>query len=345
VRKNQSDNRSVSSPLTSESTPQPGGDATSQPSHPFFIGQEFRPFGLFRGAFVPEAVCRCRCLSMGAKLVFGRLCRFAGADGRAFPSVATLGAELGISAQQARRYIRELEVEHFIAAKRQPGRSSRYAFLWHAVFETPLPHMGVPPLPHMGAEESQVNESQLQAGAVVTSGSVEPPKPSPACKLTPNAEPSPAASIPEAQRCIAVALEEHAAAIGKTVDAALVRQIAAAAGGNSRAAASLIAKLCLRRYGPQATPRRTWPETLAYWVTVVREELAPRGPQDAPRAVERIVTHGRPPQIASRPPLRHVAASHRVPLVPDSARSGGLCRAGDSGILARLLARAGCTAG
>jgi hypothetical protein len=156
----------------------------------FTVGQPFNPYKLFTGIFIPEAICKYSGISAGAKIVYGRLCRFAGEDGKAYPAVPTLGLELGISGKQARRYVRELEDECFIRAEREPGRTSHYVFLWHAAFEAPLPYMGVPemgtppicgsttppidgstPLPYMGDEESH-KESQLKESHS-SSGSLE----------------------------------------------------------------------------------------------------------------------------------------------------------------------------
>ena len=165
----------------------------------FIIGQAFSPYKLFTGIFIPEGVCKCPDLSAGAKIVYGRLCRFAGEDGKAYPAVPTVGRELGISGKQARRYVRELEEKNFIRADREPGRTSHYVFLWHAAFEgTPLPYMGVPevatppihgsttppkdgstPLPCMGDEEShkenQLKESQSSSGVLATPVSDDDP--------------------------------------------------------------------------------------------------------------------------------------------------------------------------
>ena len=65
-------------------------------SDPNRHGQPFNPFKRFTGTFIPEDICRYRGLSPNAKLVYGRLCRFAGEHGKAYPSVATLGAESGM---------------------------------------------------------------------------------------------------------------------------------------------------------------------------------------------------------------------------------------------------------
>ena len=61
------------------------------------IGARFNPSLLrtpeFPGSFIPEQLCRYRGLSWGAKGVWGRLRRYAGKDGNAFPSVRGLARE------------------------------------------------------------------------------------------------------------------------------------------------------------------------------------------------------------------------------------------------------------
>jgi hypothetical protein len=73
------------------------------------VGQAFNPFGLFNGVFVPECLSRCCWLSGGAKLAWGRLARYAGRDGRCYPTLKTLGQEIGVGERQAQKYIAELE--------------------------------------------------------------------------------------------------------------------------------------------------------------------------------------------------------------------------------------------
>ena len=73
------------------------------------IGERFNPHKRFRGIFVPEPICKYRGLSSGAKVVYGRLCRFAGKGGKVYPATTRLADEVGISERQAREYIQELE--------------------------------------------------------------------------------------------------------------------------------------------------------------------------------------------------------------------------------------------
>jgi hypothetical protein len=69
------------------------------------IGQPFKPYKLFNGIFVPEALLKYRSLSAGAKLAYGRLVRYAGEDGGCWPAIQTIAAELGIGPTQARAYV------------------------------------------------------------------------------------------------------------------------------------------------------------------------------------------------------------------------------------------------
>ncbi len=103
-------------------------------------GEPFNPFKMFTGIFVPEAIVRCRELLPGAKLCYGRLVRYAGEDGRCDPSLATLGRELGVSRDQAKRYMRELAAKSLIRVKRRKAKAgdndtSTVVFLWHTMFE------------------------------------------------------------------------------------------------------------------------------------------------------------------------------------------------------------------
>ena len=137
-------------------------------------GEPFNPFGLFHGVFIPEALVRSTRIPAGAKLAYGRLCRYAGENGRCFPAVGTLAREIGVSDRQAQRYLAELEraqlirrVERFV----EGGQiSNNIEFLWHHIFEarvTDGPGEGVtdmssPGVTDMSPKESQIQESQSE---------------------------------------------------------------------------------------------------------------------------------------------------------------------------------------
>jgi hypothetical protein len=76
-------------------------------------------------------------------MIYGRFCRYAGRDGRIYPSIPVLASELGIGKTQARGYVQEPERKQFIAVDRKnrhfgpngTGGSNQYVFLWHVAFD------------------------------------------------------------------------------------------------------------------------------------------------------------------------------------------------------------------
>jgi hypothetical protein len=98
------------------------------------IGDIFNPYKLFVGLFIPRALARYKGLSQGAKMCYGALSLFAGEDGQAWPSMETLGVELGVSRRQAVSYVKELKEQNFIKTV-ATGKSNKYIFLWHEVLD------------------------------------------------------------------------------------------------------------------------------------------------------------------------------------------------------------------
>lgn len=102
------------------------------------ISKRFNPYRTFNGVLIPEAICRIPDseLSQGAKVTYGRLARYAGEQGYAFPKQDTLGKEIGCSMRQARRYLSELcDFGLLESARRGKKRSNVYFFLWHKIFD------------------------------------------------------------------------------------------------------------------------------------------------------------------------------------------------------------------
>ena len=112
----------------------------------FVVGEEFKPYKHFHGIFIPDPIAEYDGLSMGAKFAYGRLMRYAGEDGNAFPAVGTLAAKMCVSINQARRYLQELIAERLVRVLTCDGRTNQYKFLWHEVFDG-VPLTSVPPLP------------------------------------------------------------------------------------------------------------------------------------------------------------------------------------------------------
>jgi hypothetical protein len=111
------------------------------------VGDRFNPYNLFLGSFIPDAIGRYRGISPGAKLAWGRFCRFGGERGAVFPSMETMGRETGCTINQARSYVKELIKENFIAVEERPGKPNTYYFLWHPAFDGEVgQHRMSPPL-------------------------------------------------------------------------------------------------------------------------------------------------------------------------------------------------------
>ena len=117
--------------------PKPANSAAPLTAPP--PGAVFNPYRLFRGAHVPMAVLSCADLSPGAKLCYGLMKDMAGRQGYCWPAVRSIAGKLGVVSRQVERYLRELETYGLIRSNPTPGKSSRYVFLWHAVFAEPSP--------------------------------------------------------------------------------------------------------------------------------------------------------------------------------------------------------------
>ena len=110
-------------------------------------GEPFNPYGLFVGAFIPNALMRTNVISSTAKLVWARLAEYAGRGGDAYPKQETLAAEIGVDERTIRTRIQELVNEGFIEVVHPQGvaklqhRSCHYKFLWHSAFLAPPDRM------------------------------------------------------------------------------------------------------------------------------------------------------------------------------------------------------------
>jgi hypothetical protein len=182
--------------LEPPSQPTPGVQGQHSENSQHRIGQPFNPYRMFAGIFIPEAIARDAMLSPGAKLCYGRLCRYAGVNGHCYPAVPTLAAEIGVDVRQAQRYLTELESARLINRVHQPGRPSRIQFLWHMIFESCSPVTGMSPVtqvspvpatdrsprgchirhPKRGFKESLVSSSHIQAQPTTTTGAAWNPE-------------------------------------------------------------------------------------------------------------------------------------------------------------------------
>jgi len=103
---------------------------------PVKIGEPFNPHRRFNGVFVPLGLLRCRDIGDGAKLLYGRLCLFAGKDGECFADRTELAKEMGLSVASIGRQLEELVEAKFIRrVRRGRGQTALCRFLWHPALE------------------------------------------------------------------------------------------------------------------------------------------------------------------------------------------------------------------
>lgn len=95
-------------------------------------GQEFSPYKLFYGIFIPECLMAYRGLTCTAKCVWGTLARRAGKNTSVSPSQGELADMCGISRSTCISALQELEKQHFIVSEGQ-REIKRYTFLLHPV--------------------------------------------------------------------------------------------------------------------------------------------------------------------------------------------------------------------
>ena len=149
-------------------------------------GERFNPYKTFHGLFIPEAIAELptQQLSQGAKIAYGRLCRYAGKDGNAYPKISTLAQQIGCVERQASKYLSELKEFGLIETRRVGlGKPNEYFFLWHEIFDgrtrdsatdrnscshTVVNNDSVPSYKESHEKESQKKRSILTANAVLT---------------------------------------------------------------------------------------------------------------------------------------------------------------------------------
>lgn len=94
-------------------------------------------------------------VSSNAKLIYARLCRYAGEKGVAYPRLDQLAGEVGMATSTMRRALDEL-VEHGMleTVRRGLGLPNDYFFLWHPLMDNPdCPSMSIPDCPPVSTLE------------------------------------------------------------------------------------------------------------------------------------------------------------------------------------------------
>ena len=101
-------------------------------------GQEYNPYKIFVGIFIPNLIIQDQNLSPGAKIAFGMLCQFAGKDGKCYPGQDKISEKMGVSSRQVINYLNELKEERYIKTSRKGmGKSNSYVFLWKKTWKDP----------------------------------------------------------------------------------------------------------------------------------------------------------------------------------------------------------------
>lgn len=109
------------------------------------IGDEFNPYRMFVGSFIPNCLMEYPDLSSSAKLVWARLAQYMGKNAEAWPQQETIAKEVGMTVDTVHRNLAELSKLGFIKIIRPKGTErlrhlpNRYRFLWHKVFESASP--------------------------------------------------------------------------------------------------------------------------------------------------------------------------------------------------------------
>jgi len=101
-------------------------------------GDTYNPWKVFVGLYIPNCIAETTELSQSAKLCFGRLCQFAGANGKCFPKQTTLAKSIGVkSIKQVQRCLMELEKHKLIVREKPKGidklkhKPDTYYFVWN----------------------------------------------------------------------------------------------------------------------------------------------------------------------------------------------------------------------
>lgn len=109
------------------------------------------PFKLFNGSFVPEWLMTTSVVSSNAKIIYARLCRYAGENGRCYPKLDELADEVGLPLSTMRRALDELVAQRMVeTARRGLGLPNDYYFLWHELMgNQDCPDVNIPDCPPM----------------------------------------------------------------------------------------------------------------------------------------------------------------------------------------------------
>jgi hypothetical protein len=99
----------------------------------------FQSFRTVQRALGPGMIRTLSLVEWRRKASVGTSARYAGRDGRCYPTMKTLGQEIGVGERQAQKYVAELERHGLLRrVSRYVGgaqTSNGFEFLWHELFE------------------------------------------------------------------------------------------------------------------------------------------------------------------------------------------------------------------
>ena len=94
------------------------------------------PYKLFRGIFIPDYLFKVEGINYTDMMVYGLLCRFAGEDGKCFPSQTTLAAKMKVTRRTIEMSIARLKKAGLIEAHYSGETGTNwYRFLHHPAMD------------------------------------------------------------------------------------------------------------------------------------------------------------------------------------------------------------------
>lgn len=117
--------------------------------------KHINPYKLFHGSFIPEWLMTTDVVSANAKIIYARLCRYAGTDGKAYPKLEQLAEQVGMPVTTMRRALKELIDNQMIETNRRGlGLANDYYFLWHPLMDNQeCSKMDIPECPPVDNQE------------------------------------------------------------------------------------------------------------------------------------------------------------------------------------------------
>jgi hypothetical protein len=226
-------------------------------------------------AIVPRPVLELTQLRGDPKLLWGIMAEFARNTGVCYASEETLATILGRSQRTVRRYLRLLERACLIESHLRPGRTPAYRVNLVKGAVLPAneggqicpPQTGQncpPPRTGMSADSKHlslgyVTSERIRSLTTVPAQPAEPPH-----------------ALPPQIGTLINVLQHHANHLhpprNVKDDTRLIEQILQASGNRPLLAASIIQRIMTQRFDRPAGQAQPWPESLGYWIQVVREE-------------------------------------------------------------------------